>query len=176
VQVLDPERGAALEKEEASRADRQEVTLSHDSDGGHVLYGRFGAVDGGLVETVLSAVSAPRPRADGTPDPRSAAQRRAEGLVELLKAALVGQDIPESGGEPVAMTVTTSAEYLRQTASEHDDLAASRCCATDGASVPPATLETARRSPPRPRAASAATPGWSLPSSAPPQRCSTSAG
>jgi hypothetical protein len=141
VQVLDPERGAALEKEEAAQADRQELTLSHGADGACTLRGHFGPVHGGFIDTVLAAVSAPRPRADGAPDQRPAARRRAEGLVELLKAALTDEDVPEAGGEPVAMTVTTSAEYLRQAVSRGDDSASNRCCPSDHSPVAAATLE-----------------------------------
>jgi hypothetical protein len=139
VAVLDPQRGPALEKDEAAQADRQQLTLAHQPDGGHVLHGRFGPVDGGLIDTVLGAVSAPRPRADGTPDPRPAAQRRAEGLIELLTAALADQDVPEAGGEPVTLTVTTTADYLRQAASRSDGSAAG--CRAHDAPVPAATLE-----------------------------------
>lgn len=112
--ALDPERGAALEREEGRQADRQELTLGHDPDGTRPLRGRFGPEDGALLDTVLQALSAPRPAADGSPDPRTPAQRRAEGFLDLVGALVTsGDDLPESGGQPVTLTVTTTAGYLR---------------------------------------------------------------
>ena len=113
--VLDPERGATLERDEAEQADRQELTVSRGADGGRPVRGRFGPVDGAFLDTVLASVSAPRPAEDGTPDPRSPAQRRAEGLVELLKLAMGHEDSPESGGEPVTLVVTTTLDQMRAT-------------------------------------------------------------
>lgn len=141
--VLDPEHGAALEREEADRADRQQLTLVHDLDGSRSLRGRFGSVDGAFLDTVLQAMSAPRKAEDGTPDPRSAAQRRAEGLIELLKLAVGAEEAPEYGGEPIALTVSTSTEYLKQVG-HASGAAGGSCCDgfhTRQAPLAPATLE-----------------------------------
>ena len=46
-------------------------------------------------------------------DPRTPAQRRAEGFLELLGHLVAcGDDLPDHGGEPVTLTVTTTADYL----------------------------------------------------------------
>jgi hypothetical protein len=111
--ALDPEGGPALEREEARQADRQYLTLSHAADGSRPLRGQFGPEGGALLDSVLQSLSGPVPRADGTPDSRTPAQRRAEGFLELLGVLVsCGDDLPEHGGEPVTLTVTTTADYL----------------------------------------------------------------
>ncbi len=112
VQVVDPEGGAALERQEALLASRQAFTLTHTPDGSRPVRGQFGPEAGALLDAALAAVSAPRPAQDGVPDPRPAAQRRAEGLIELIKVAVQTDGMPELGGEPVTLTVTTTADYL----------------------------------------------------------------
>ena len=129
IQVVDPEGGAALERQEALLASRQAFTLAHGADGSRPCRGQLGPEGGALLDAALAAVSAPRPAQDGVPDPRPAAQRRAEGLLELITLALQADGMPELGGEPVTLTVTTTADYL----------AAATEAAT--AQAPPATLE-----------------------------------
>ena len=51
--------------------------------------------------------------ADGSPDPRTPAQRRAEGFLERLGHLVAcGDDLPDHGGEPVTLTATSTADYL----------------------------------------------------------------
>jgi hypothetical protein len=110
--TLDPEHGAALERDEARRFDRQEFTLVHGLDGARTPRGMFTPEAGALIDAALDAVSAPRPAADGTPDPRSPARRRADGLLELLQIAAGAPEMPEAGGEPVTVVVTTPLAVL----------------------------------------------------------------
>jgi hypothetical protein len=124
IQVVDPEGGAALERQEALLASRQAFTLTHAPDGSRPVRGQFGPEGGALLDAALAAVSAPRPAQDGVPDPRPAAQRRAEGLVELIKLALQAEGVPELGGEPVTLTVTTTADYLMSDRDPSDRAAA----------------------------------------------------
>ena len=120
--ALDPDGGSALEREEARQADRQYLTMSHAADGSRPLRGQFGPEGGALLDAVLQSLSGPVPRADGTPDPRTPAQRRAEGFLELLGHLVsCGDDLPESGGEPVTLTVTTTADYLATVAGTDGD-------------------------------------------------------
>ena len=65
-----------------------------------------------MVDAALDAVSAPVRAADGTPDPRNPGQRRAEGLLELIRLALGTPEMPEDGGEPVTVVVTVPLETL----------------------------------------------------------------
>lgn len=115
--TLDPERGAALERDEAAQGHHQELKLTRRRDGSRGLRGRFSAESGALLDAALDAVAGPRPSADDGPDPRPAAQRRAEGLVELVTLATQAPGMPEHGGEPVTLTVTTTLAYLQSAAS-----------------------------------------------------------
>ena len=189
VQVVDPERGAALERDEARNAARQELTLTHGADGARRFRGQLGPEGGALLDAALAAVSGPRPAQDGTPDPRTPGQRRAEGLLELIALATQTDGMPEHGGEPVTLTVITTRDYLATATRQH----------SDPGSGPPSPTATRGRSGRRAgqrrpdraggdpggrhpavpgvhRAGSAATRGWSRPSSTPTSTCWTSAG
>ena len=121
VQVVDPERGAALERDEARQAARQELTLTHGADGARRFRGQLGPDGGALLDAALAAVAGPRPAQDGTPDPRTPGQRRAEGLLELIALATHTDAMPEHGGEPVTLTVITTRDHLAQARNQHND-------------------------------------------------------
>ena len=148
---LDPDRGEQLEKDEATRPAKQELTITHRADGSRGLRATLGPEDGELLETALSALSKPRPAADGTPDQRPAARRRAEALTELVRRALNADDLPTEGGEPVTVVVTTPIDYLQAlaagtrcpTCGHHTDgLLPATATLTDGTALTP---ETTRR-------------------------------
>jgi hypothetical protein len=131
--ALDPDGGPALERDEARQADRQHLSLSHAPDGSRPPRGRFGPAGGALLDAVLQSLSGPVPRADGAPDPRPPAQRRAEGFLELLGHLVsAADDLPEHGGEPVTLTVTTTADYLITLRARGDD----DRCGGDGWAAP----------------------------------------
>lgn len=112
--AVDPDRGAAAEREEARQADRQEFTLTRGLDGRRILRGCFTPESGALIDAALDAVSEPRPATDGTPDPRSPANRRAEGVLDLVRMALDAPEMPEAGGEPVTVVITTPWTAMQQ--------------------------------------------------------------
>ena len=141
VQVVDPEGGAALERDEARHAARQEFTLTHGADGSRRFRGRLGPEGGALIDAALAAVSGPRPAQDGTPDPRTPGQRRAEGLLELIVLATQTEGMPEHGGEPVTMTVITTRDYLARTTADADAGVWVGVADSDRPSPPAATLE-----------------------------------
>lgn len=118
VLTLDPERGERLEREEAMQAHRQEFTVGHGLDGSRPVRGRFGPEDGAFIDSALEALAAPRPAEDGAADARPPAQRRAEALIEVLKLAVTSDGMSEHGGEPVTLTVTTTADYVSSTGDE----------------------------------------------------------
>ena len=99
-------------------AARQELTLTHGADGSRRFRGQLGPEGGALLDAALAAVSGPRPAQDGTPDPRTPGQRRAEGLLELITLATQTDGMPEHGGEPVTLTVITTRDYLAQTTTD----------------------------------------------------------
>jgi len=133
---MDPEHGDALEREEGRQHDRQAFTLVHHHDGTWSPHGQLAPEGGALLDAALSAVSAPRPAADGTPDPRPAPQRRADGLLELVRLALNAPEMPEHGGEPVTVVVTAPLGAL------HKDPDADAPTFEDGSPLSP---EAARR-------------------------------
>ena len=65
-----------------------------------------------VIEAALSALSAPRPATAEGPDTRTAAQRRGEALVEILRRHLATGDLGDEGGTGVALVVTTTLETL----------------------------------------------------------------
>jgi len=113
VHVVDPEHGAALERDEAANELNEAFTMVSGADGAIRLNGQFTADHGALVAAGLDPLAKPRKGEDGTPDPRSAAKRRADALIDLIRLGLASADAPTSGGEPVTMTVTTTAEHVQ---------------------------------------------------------------
>jgi Domain of unknown function (DUF222) len=110
--IVDPDAGRSLEADEAEQQRNQTFSLGHRHDGMRIPKGGFTPEAGALLDAALDAVSEPRPSADGTPDPRNPGQRRAEGLLELIKLALHSPDMPEDGGEPVTVVITVPLETL----------------------------------------------------------------
>jgi hypothetical protein len=137
--VLDPEDGRALESDEAEQQRKQTFSLGHGHDGTRIAKGCFTPEAGALIDAALDAVSAPRPSADRTPDPRNPGQRRAEGLLELIKLALGAPEMPEDGGEPVTVVVTVPLETLE------GRLHGSGAVAAELENGAPISAETARR-------------------------------
>ena len=120
--TLDPEHADQLEREEVEAADRQELTLSTDAYGAGHLRGSFDPEGRALLQAALDAVSGPRRGPDGERDPRSPSQRRAEGLLDLIRLALAHDDMPEAGGEPVTVLLTAPFHVLHG----HDESSACR--------------------------------------------------
>jgi hypothetical protein len=67
-----------------------------------VLRGALDAESAAVVRTAIDALAAPA----GPTDDRTAAQRRADALVELARRALDAGDLPEQGGERPHVTIT----------------------------------------------------------------------
>ena len=71
------------------------------------------------LEAVLDALAAPRPAADGTPVPRSAEQRRHDGLAEAIGSVLRSDQLPDCGGTPLTVIATTTITELTNAAATH---------------------------------------------------------
>jgi Domain of unknown function (DUF222) len=67
----------------------------------------------GAFRSLIEQFAAPRPAAEGIPDPRTTAQRNADALLEVCGLARAAQDCPTTGGEPPHLTVTLDWETLR---------------------------------------------------------------
>jgi hypothetical protein len=102
--------------------------------------------------TVIDALSAPAPAADGTPDPRTAPQRRADALAQVFTWIATGGQLPLTGGVRPTLVVT-----VPSTPSAGRRGGAGAPVRARGAAGA-ATLDDGPRSPPRPPAGSPATP------------------
>lgn len=109
-ECLDPD--GAL-KEEQHQIDSRELHIGVLPDGQTVLKGRLDREAGAKLKAVLEPLAKPRPASDGTPDPRSAAKRSADALVEILDRISGADWVPTSGGEPPHLAVTINWEELR---------------------------------------------------------------
>lgn len=110
--ALDPD-GPQPEHDERQGRARREFTWSRQDDGTVTLYGRLDAEGGAVLISAVGPLSAPRPCTDlEGPDPRTAAQRRADGLVELANRGLQAGDVPTEGGERAHIAVTVSLDTL----------------------------------------------------------------
>ncbi|MFY1616925.1 DUF222 domain-containing protein [Micromonospora sp. WMMD736] len=107
-EVADAAAKAALDAE-ARRATRdRHLTLSELTDGRLRLSGTLDAETAGLLRTAIDPLTAPA----GQDDRRSPGQRRHDALGDLCRLALRTGELPEHGGEPPQLVVTTSFDGL----------------------------------------------------------------
>lgn len=90
---------------EQANPDR-ELNLGWRRDGKLGLKGYLDAETGQFLLSALSPLSKPRPAQDGTPDPRTAAERNGDALAELIKLAHDATDKPAEGGQQATVIVT----------------------------------------------------------------------
>ena len=88
--------------------ERRSLHLSQTYDGMFKLDGQLDAEGGAALKTALEAVMT----APAYDDRRSAAQRRADALVELARIQLDAGSLPESGGQKPHLVVSTTLETL----------------------------------------------------------------
>ncbi|WP_430501054.1 DUF222 domain-containing protein [Micromonospora trifolii] len=99
---------AAMEAEARRACRDRHVTLSELRDG---RLRQFGILDGeaaGLLRAAIDPLTAP----SGPDDPRSPGQRRHDALADLCRLALRTGELPEHGGDPAQLVVTTSFDTL----------------------------------------------------------------
>ncbi|MEU8086163.1 DUF222 domain-containing protein [Micromonospora sp. NPDC049101] len=107
-EVADAAAQAALEAE-ARRANRdRHLTLSELSDGRLRLAGILDTETAGLLRAAIDPLSAP----SGPDDTRCAGQRRHDALADLCRLTLRTTDLPEHGGDPAQIVVTTTFDTL----------------------------------------------------------------
>jgi len=107
--VLDPD---AVEREEARARAGRELWISDRGDGSFGIRGELDAEGAGLVLSALDPLAAPAPAADGTPDPRTPARRRADALVELARRALDAATMATSRGARPHLAITANLDTL----------------------------------------------------------------
>jgi hypothetical protein len=108
---VDPD--GALREEERQYAER-ELHFGVCRDGVTAVKGRLDQETGAKLRAVLEPLAAPQPESDGEKDPRTATQRNADALADVLDIALSTDRLPRAGGQRPHMTVTVSLDSLRQ--------------------------------------------------------------
>ncbi|HEY3735877.1 MAG TPA: DUF222 domain-containing protein [Jatrophihabitans sp.] len=92
---------------------RRGFDLHSGSDGWSKVTGFLSPRATAVIKTVLDPLSAPDPAEDGTPDERTATQRRHDGLLAGLERVLRTGDLPDVAGAPVTILVTVHETDLR---------------------------------------------------------------
>jgi hypothetical protein len=98
---------ACLEEANAAH-ERRRLHLSQTLDGMYFLEGIFDNEGGAILRTALDAVVGPPARGDQ----RTPAQRRADGLVDVVRRQLDGGDLPQAGGQRPHLTLTADLATL----------------------------------------------------------------
>ncbi|MDI9935373.1 DUF222 domain-containing protein [Rhodococcus sp. IEGM 1351] len=100
--------------------DLNEFHASKTLNGRVAVRGDLDAVTGEMLLSALSGLSKPRPAQDGTKDPRTPGQRRADGFTELLRRYLDSGIAGEEGGERPHVSLHVNAKDL----ADHTDCSA----------------------------------------------------
>ena len=84
---LDPDQGQRLADDEQAHVARREFRMRMHPDGSSRPDGYLDKEATAFLRAALDPLAKPRPAADGTPDPRSPAQRTGDALIELVELA-----------------------------------------------------------------------------------------
>ncbi|WFF03610.1 HNH endonuclease signature motif containing protein [Micromonospora sp. WMMD964] len=106
--LADAAAAAALAAEDARATRDRHLTLSAQTDGRLRLTGTLDAETAGLLRAAIDPLSAPAGPYDG----RSPGQRRHDALADVCRLALRTGDLPEHGGDPAQIVVTTDYDTL----------------------------------------------------------------
>ncbi|MGN6302406.1 MAG: DUF222 domain-containing protein, partial [Angustibacter sp.] len=109
---LDPSADDRLARDEKGQHRQRSLVLTAESSGMYYLQGALTRECGNALRTAIDAWSAPQPAADGTPDPRSAGQRRHDALHRLAQTTLARGEVPTSHGSPAKVIIRVTAETL----------------------------------------------------------------
>jgi hypothetical protein len=105
--ILDPDADDRLARDEAARDRARGLTLSRLASGMVHVDGLLTPRCGQALTTAIDAWSAPQPSTDGTPDPRTGAQRRHDGLHRLVETVIAAPGLlPSTHGSPYRVLVT----------------------------------------------------------------------
>ncbi|WP_433652192.1 DUF222 domain-containing protein [Micromonospora zamorensis] len=99
---------AALDAEAARAARDRHLTISEQTNGRLRLTGTLDAETAALLRAAIDPLSAPA----GPDDNRRAGQRRHDALADVCRLALRSGELPDSGGDPAQVVVTTSYDGL----------------------------------------------------------------
>ncbi|MEU7650372.1 DUF222 domain-containing protein [Micromonospora taraxaci] len=106
--LADAAAAAALAAEDARATRDRHLTISEQTNGRLRLTGTLDAETAGLLRAAIDPLSAP----SGPDDNRCAGQRRHDALADVCRLALRTSDLPDSGGDPAQIVITTSYDTL----------------------------------------------------------------
>ncbi|KQX65702.1 hypothetical protein ASD06_08730 [Angustibacter sp. Root456] len=109
---LDPSADDRLARDEKAQHRQRCLILSTEASGMTFLQGLLTKEAGAALRTAIDAWSAPQPADDGTPDPRTAGQRRHDALQRLAETTLARDEVPTSHGSHVKVIVRVTGETL----------------------------------------------------------------
>ncbi|MEU5908121.1 DUF222 domain-containing protein [Micromonospora sp. NPDC047467] len=109
-EVADAAAQAALRAEESRAARDRHVTLSEQPDGRLRLTGSLDTEAAALLRAAIDPLTAPA----GPDDTRTPGQRRHDALADVCRLALRTGELPDHGGDPTQLVVTTTYDMLRQ--------------------------------------------------------------
>ncbi|MEU7610916.1 DUF222 domain-containing protein [Micromonospora sp. NPDC049204] len=107
-EIADAAAAAALEAEAARAARDRHLTVSEQTGGQLRLSGILDAETAALVRAAIDPLSAP----SAADDTRTAGQRRHDALADVCRLALRTGELPEQGGDPAQLVVTTGFDEL----------------------------------------------------------------
>ena len=105
VYALDPDGEKAMAAQEARLHDGRELHLTRHDHGGWTLRGKLDPETGQELAVLIDVLAAPQPKVATGPDPRTAAQRRADALAQLIALAHANPKLPTTGGERPTVVV-----------------------------------------------------------------------
>ncbi|MEU7849507.1 HNH endonuclease signature motif containing protein [Micromonospora parva] len=106
--LADAAAHAALDADARRAARDRHLTLSEQTDGRLRLTATLDAETAGLLRAAIDPLTAP----SGPDDSRSAGQRRHDALADVCRLALRTGELPDSGGDPAQIVVTTTYDEL----------------------------------------------------------------
>jgi hypothetical protein len=110
---LHPDGSDRLIRQERQARERRELTLVDAADGTLAIIGTLDREGAAIVNAAIDPLAAPAPAGADGKDPRSAARRRGDALVELARRALAGGRLPITGGHRPQVVVTMTVDQLR---------------------------------------------------------------
>ncbi len=97
-------------REETYRDQHRGFTIAKRADGSSRVEGELTAPCTEVLLASLDALAGPAPANDGTPDLRSAAQRRHDGLEAALRLVLRAKELPSVGGTVATVLLTATVD------------------------------------------------------------------
>ncbi len=118
--TLDPTAGERLAKDEDRQHQARALCLVKESTGMWWAQGHLVAEVGQRLFDVVQSLSAPRPAADGTPDPRSAQMRAHDGLGQAMTLLQTTPGaLTASHGSPNRLVISVTTQTLTQHLTPH---------------------------------------------------------